>query len=142
MGNMSRKPGNGALRPVKVLEARRTQERGETGFQVVKGLAPCYPEQAEDKVKRTGRGEEQGSSTGRGCLESTQRQIRNSQGPWAVSSGRPCSGCGSNLPTRRQVRPPRAWECQLLIAHSVIPPGNSLMQGYVCWGQGTRPMTG
>lgn len=79
--------GSGAWRPMKALEARRREGGGATGFQAVRGLAPRHPEQAEDTVKRTGRGEGQGSWTGGGYLESALRQIRNSQGPWAISSG-------------------------------------------------------
>lgn len=76
----------GAWRPVEMSGASTTDERGESGFQVVRGLAPLHPEPVEDKGKRTGK-EEQGSSTRGSPLESTCKGDQEFPGPQVVGSG-------------------------------------------------------
>lgn len=60
----------------------RTEERER--MPGVRALAPFHPEQVEDKVKGIGR-EEQGSSTGGSCLESTSEEDQELPGNHGLS---------------------------------------------------------
>lgn len=62
-----------------MLQASRTEERGEAGVHAVRELAPFHPEQGEDRVKRTGRERSRGIQGVGVPWTQHLRKIRNSQ---------------------------------------------------------------
>ena len=54
MQNTSKSNEQGVLEASEGSEACRTETRGETGLQVVKGLVPCHPEQVKGRAERPG----------------------------------------------------------------------------------------